>query len=311
MLTSVTGMRKKCEEQQGAFHVRGNRARMNPRFTTFAPETLLTGDSMARLFWREREGPTHHGQDSMNVHITLVFSGNNRELLSDPAPGGRVRYTLDRRASIKDIIEALGVPHTEIFRLEQGGKELSFQFVPSGGEEILVLPFADHDAWQEVSALRPQPFEHLKFLVDLTALKLARNLRMLGLDTATAMHGDLRDIAQKANREKRIVITRNRELLKIGDLLFGQLLRSDDHRKQLSEVEGRYRVSAFAKPMSRCLVCNEILQHVPKADIEHRLKPLTKKYYHRFKACAPCEKLYWQGSHHARMMAMLDSLPGG
>jgi uncharacterized protein with PIN domain len=246
----------------------------------------------------------------MSAQITLVFIGNNRELLSDPESGGSVQYSLDRRASIKDIIEALGVPHTEVCRLEREGEELSFHFIPSGGEEILVVPFADSGDWRTVSALRPHPYEELQFLVDLTALKLARNLRMLGLDTSTALHGNLREIADMANREKRIVITRNRELLKIGDLCFGQLLRTDDHRKQLREVDVRYGISEVAKPLSRCLVCNEILQQVEKADIEHRLKPLTRKYYNAFKECSRCRKLYWQGSHCDRMMEVLDTVRG-
>ena len=241
----------------------------------------------------------------MKPQITLAFKGNNKDLLTVPESGGKVRYTLDRRASIKDIIEAVGVPHTEVFRLEQDGRQVSFHFVPAGGEKILVIPFDRENNWRAASVLRPHPFGKLRFLVDMTALKLARNLRMMGLDTATDVNGGLKDIVSRANKEERIVITRNRELLKIADLHFGQLLRSDDHRKQLLEVEERFGLSISAKPMSRCLVCNEILQPVEKEKIEHRLKPLTRKYYHLFKECSSCRKLYWQGSHHDRMTEML------
>ncbi len=238
----------------------------------------------------------------MNEPLTLVFFGNNRDLLRVPASGGTVLYHLNRRASIKDIIEALGVPHIEIFRLEHSGKDLSFRYIPSGGEEILVFPFDKQNNGRTPSVLRPQPFGKLKFLVDSSALKLARNLRMAGFDTVTVAGWKLREIVELAKREERVVVTRNRELARMGGLFFGQLLRSDDHRKQMLEVEERYELSAAASPMSRCLVCNDILRKVPKEKILHRLEPLTRKYYTTFKECPACRKIYWPGSHHDRMM---------
>lgn len=238
----------------------------------------------------------------MTEQLTLVFFGNNKELLQVSTPDGKILYHLSRRASIKDIIESVGVPHTEICRLEYNDNEISFQYIPSGGEEILVHPFDKQDNWHAPSILRPKQFEGLKFLVDMTALKLARNLRVVGLDTKTVIGRKLRDIVEIANSEERIVVTKNRELVKMRDLLFGQLLRSDDHITQLLEVEERYELSAVAKPMSRCLVCNEILHHVSKQNILHRLEPLTRKFYTTFKECSKCRKIYWPGSHHDRMM---------
>jgi hypothetical protein len=244
----------------------------------------------------------------MAEKISLVFPGNNKDLLKVPAFHGKILYFLDRRASIKDIIEAVGVPHTEICRLEHDGKEISFQYIPSGNEEIIIYPFDKQNTWQAPSALRPQPFDRLKFLVDVTALKLARNLRMAGFDTTTVTSRKLRDIVKMARSEERIVITRNRELVKIGELHFAQLIRSDDHREQLLEVEERYGLSSAATPMSRCLVCNEALLSVPKEKILHRLEPLTRKYFTTFKECSLCRKIYWPGSHHDRMIETFDFL---
>ena len=244
----------------------------------------------------------------MNEQLTLVFFGNNRDLLRAPSSGGTVLYDLNRRASIKDIIEALGVPHTEIFRLEHGGNDISFRHIPSGGEKILVFPFDQQNNGRTPSALRPKPYGELKFLVDMSALKLARNLRMAGFDTVTAVDWNLKDIVELAKREERVVVTRNRDLARMGDLLFGQLLRSDEHRKQLLEVEERYGLSATARPLSRCLVCNQILREVPKESILHRLEPLTRRYYRTFKECSLCRKIYWPGSHHDRMLEMFGFL---
>lgn len=262
-------------------------------------------------FFQFEDNPYHHhthGLSLMTEQLTLVFFGNNKELLQVPTSQGKILYHLNRRASIKDIIEAVGVPHTEICRLVRNGNEVSFQYIPSGDEQILIYPFDKQNNWRTPSTLRPQPFVRLKFLVDMTALKLARNLRMAGLDTATVVGRTLKDIVKMASSEKRIVLTKNRELVKIRDLLFGQLLRSDDHRKQLLEVDERYELSSIAKPMSRCLVCNEILLQVPKEKILSRLEPLTRKYYTRFKECSSCRKIYWPGSHHDRMIETFDFL---
>ena len=146
----------------------------------------------------------------MTDQLTLVFFGNNKELLQVPTSQGKILYHLNRRASIKDIIEAVGVPHTEICRLEHNGNEISFQYIPSGDEQILIYPFDKQNNWRTPSALRPQPFDRLKFLVDMTALKLARNLRMAGLDTATVMGGTLKDIVKKASALPIWVIRRSR-----------------------------------------------------------------------------------------------------
>ena len=245
----------------------------------------------------------------LDKQITLFIAGNNKELLPAAATGETLHYYLNRRASIKDIIEAVGVPHTEVCRLEDRGVEISFQYIPSGGEQIRVVPFDRYNNWRTHSALRPLPFDELRFIVDMTALKLARDLRMLGLDTEIITDQNIKETVKRANLDKRIVITRNRNLLKISDLIFGQLLRSDDHREQLQEVEARYELSAAANPLSRCMVCNEILLQVLKEKIEHRLEPLTRKYYTTFKECPSCRRIYWRGSHYNHMTRLFDSLP--
>ena len=242
----------------------------------------------------------------MDEQLTLYFVGNIQDLVSLPTSAGKLVYPLTRRASIKDIIEAVGVPHIEIRRLDCGAGEIDLGYIPSGGEEILVYSFDRQNNWRTVSALRKLPFERICFLVDMTALKLARNLRMAGLDTAVVREVKLKDIVSIANREKRIVITRNRELAKVKELHYGQLLRSEDHIEQFKEVEERYELSTFLQPMSRCLVCNELLAAVKKEQIIHRLEPLTKKYFTTFKECPSCRKIYWPGSHHERMAEMLD-----
>ncbi|MGB3209447.1 MAG: Mut7-C RNAse domain-containing protein [Desulforhopalus sp.] len=240
--------------------------------------------------------------------LFLTFYGNNIELLRPPLKKGQVAYSLNRRASIKDIIEALGVPHTEAGMLLLNGRELTFQHLPDAGEHIHILPFNHEIPATTPTVLRPRPLGNLRFMFDINVCKIGRNLRMIGLDAVPVPGGTLRDVAAAAAIEERILLSRNRELLKLGDIIYGHLLRSENHQKQLVEVSERYNLKTCLKPFSRCLVCNGILVPAVKKDILGLLEPLTKKYYTEFKQCERCKRVYWQGSHHAQMQKLLRRL---
>jgi hypothetical protein len=145
-------------------------------------------------------------------------------------------------------------------------------------------------------------------MVDINALKLGRNLRLVGLDTVTVPDGSLTEIAAEATRGQRILVTRNRDLLKIRSVVFGQLLYSEQHQVQLQEVCERYAVGSLIKPFSRCLSCNGILQPVAKDAILHLLEPLTIRYFSEFRQCVQCGKVYWRGSHHEKMERLIEHI---
>ncbi|MBE0585569.1 MAG: hypothetical protein IH612_17655, partial [Desulfofustis sp.] len=162
--------------------------------------------------------------------VTLDFSGDLLDFFK-----GRegavfsLRYPLVRRASIKDIIESLGIPHTEVGGLFCGTRALDFSFLPCGGERLLVEPLSPLSPPTRPSPLRPQPLHRLRFLVDSNVAKLARLLRMAGLDAAT-VEGvrPINEIAARTADEQRILLSRNRELLRLRSVVFGRLVRNQD-----------------------------------------------------------------------------------
>jgi uncharacterized protein len=237
--------------------------------------------------------------------LSLIFHGNTHELVRLPLQGGMLQYPLDRRAAIKDIVEAVGLPHTEVGRIVHAGRELTFHWIPEGGERIDIHPFTRAIPVTRATVLRPEPFAGLRFLVDINVAKLARNLRMAGIDAASVPETGILEIARLANRQGRIVLTRNRELLKVRAITFGQLLRSENPLRQMAEVVQRYGLQGSFRPFHRCLQCNSELRTVAKERIIDRLEPLTKKYYNDFKQCGSCGKIYWRGSHHERMAEMI------
>lgn len=240
--------------------------------------------------------------------VYLTFHNDLQALLQKNQADKVVKYALKRRASIKDIIESLGIPHTEVAQILLENMELGFGFIPVGGENIDIYPFSEAISVFTSTLLRPQPICSLKFMVDINVQKLAGNLRITGFDTTLVPDMRLVEIGNIATSQQRIVITRNRELLKCNTVINGHLVRSQNHVIQLQEVVKRYKLKRHIKPFSRCIVCNGNLISVPKQDVIHRLEPLTRKYFNTFKRCSDCGKIYWQGSHHNQMRKLITTL---
>lgn len=238
---------------------------------------------------------------------TLVFHGALKEFLALDKSDGRIDYPLKRKASIKDIIESLGPPHTEVARIRSRQGEVDFAYCPSSGEvlwieppELPVNPFAP-------TRLSPEPLQVLRFLGDVNVGKTAILLRSLGYDTA--YHWTWRDheIAERAHEEKRIVLTKDIGLLKRNKVRFGRFLRSTTPEAQLREVLTVFGLGPPFALLSRCLRCNVRLSPVDKQAILHRLEPKTKRYFHSFSMCPECKRIYWAGSHQAKIIKRLEA----
>lgn len=244
----------------------------------------------------------------MNEKIITIHCQKDLQSILQPAvPDGIINYPLRRRASIKDIVESLGLPHTEIGQLKGNGKYINFHYIPEQEMVIELHPFDTELVSKLPNPLWPKLWEETKFMVDINVAKLARNLRMIGIDTSMVPVLPLRDIGALARREKRIILTRNRELLKCKTILFGRLVRSENHISQLQEIVKLYSLQDKIKPFSRCITCNGRLQEVEKETVIERLQPLTIKYYDFFKQCNNCGGIFWQGSHHGKMVSLIES----
>lgn len=217
-------------------------------------------------------------------------------------------HTIHRKASVKDVIESLGIPHPEIARLTAHGVDIGFDYIVQQEDLIEVFPLEPPVSVLTPTFLRPAPLPEIRFVVDVNVGKLASLLRMAGLDTA--YHNNLRDaeIAQIATTEKRIVLTRDTLLLKRKIVEYGHLIRETDPQKQLAEVIHLFGLRKEIRPFSRCLKCNNILEPVAKEKIIHRLEPLTKKYYNSFHRCPGCKQIYWPGSHKDKMKEYFDAV---
>jgi len=223
---------------------------------------------------------------------------------------GEVPYFLNRRASIKDIIESLGIPHTEIAAIKNGEQELPFSHIPAAGDKIDLYACTAGTDVTRPTLLRPEPLPAPLFAVDVNVAKLARLLRMAGLDTWYEPGLEEAELVERTVYGRRILLSRSRDILRRKNVRWGRLIRSQQPEAQLAEVINLYGLQHDLKPFSRCMECNARLQPVDKYLILHELEPLTIRYYDSFQICPDCRRIYWQGSHYQRMKTLLQKITG-
>lgn len=235
------------------------------------------------------------------------FHAELLELLPKRLIAGAFPYEFNGIQSIKHLIEALGIPHTEVGRILVNGSIVPDNYLVQAGDKVEVFPARCERLQDGVLSANELEF---RFLLDNHLGKLAAYLRMLGLDSAYSNDYQDEQLAEIAEWEGRILLTRDRRLLMRKQVRAGYCIRSLDPVVQLKEIVRRFGLQRTAKPFRRCLRCNAILEDVHKGDILQRLEPLTRLYYDTFRICPSCQQIYWQGSHFIRMQQLVQDVLG-
>ena len=213
-----------------------------------------------------------------------------------------------RAATTKHMIEALGVPHTEVELIVVNGESVGFDRLLADGDRVAVYPRFEALDVTPVLRVRDHPLRETRFVADAHLGGLAHMLRMLGFDTLYD-NGFADDaIAALSEREGRIVLTRDRELLKRRAVTHGCYVHALKSEAQLREIVERLDLARSARPFTLCLHCNVPLRPVEKAAVVERLPPKVREHYTRFSTCDQCGRVYWEGSHWRNMRRMLDGL---
>lgn len=251
-----------------------------------------------------------HGPNCCNcmATITLRFYEELNDFLPERLRKVEFPHALERRTSVKDLIESYGVPHTEIDIILVNGKSVDFSYIVQGNDRISVYPVFESLDISPLLRLRPKPLRTPRFILDTNLGRLARYLRLLGLDCLYRNDYDDETVATLASEQQRIVLTRDRALLQRKIITHGYFVRAVHPRQQVKEVLSRLDLYRLVKPFTRCTRCNGKLQPVDKQSIEHRLEPKTRKYFDTFLMCDTCKQIYWQGSHHTRSQRLVEAL---
>ena len=255
--------------------------------------------------------------------VELTFSDNLTPFLRSEwrGRGNMVRRTLAEKTAVKDVIEACGVPHPQVDLIvacdEQnpggpGAVDFSWPVQASVRLHIYGVP-APVDVFP--TAPRLQGYPPPRFVADGHLGKLARNLRLLGLDTVYERDADDPRLLEIMAAQNRVLLTRDRPLLMHSVVGHGYCPRSDESEEQTREVLRRFglkRDGPELAPFSRCLHCNGSLEEVEKSEVLAPLaaEPLTLRFYDHFRRCPSCQRIYWPGTHTQKLSALVTRLIG-
>lgn len=209
---------------------------------------------------------------------------------------------------MKDTIEAIGVPHTEVDVILVDGASVGFAHGLQGGERVAVYPVFERFDVAPVIRLRPEPLRVTRFVADVHLGRLARYLRLLGFDTA--WERDLADetIIGLAASEQRIILTRDKGILKNGRVTHGYWLRATDPLLQLDEVVHAIDLARRIEPYTRCMECNGRLQTAERSEVAHSVPLQVFLVYRDFRKCRRCHRVYWKGSHFRRLDRIIEQV---
>jgi uncharacterized protein with PIN domain len=227
---------------------------------------------------------------------TFTFTGELNDFL--PRYRKNVTFSLEfaSHQSLKHLIEALGVPHTEFGLVWVNERPMDPSSLLQDGDRVTVHT-ADF-------LLGDEP----RFVLDNHLGQLATYLRMFGFDSLYRNDYQDDELSRVASENGRVLLTRDRRLLMRKAITCGYCLHQTDPRKQAAEVLQRFKLARQIKPFQRCLRCNSPLQVVSKQEILERLEPLTRIYFDDFRLCPSCEQIYWKGSHYRRMLEMIEAI---
>ncbi len=212
--------------------------------------------------------------------------------------------------SVKDTIEAIGVPHTEIDAILVDDRSVDFTHRLQGGERVSVYPTFERFDISDVTHLRPAPLRVTRFIADAHLGTLARYLRLLGFDTVWERELTDRNIIDRSLREKRIILTRDRGILRNGRVSHGYWLRTTDSQRQLEELVRALDLSGAIRPYTRCMECNGVLRAVSRTEVAGEVPPRVLERYREFSKCNDCGRVYWAGSHRKKLDAIVARVVG-
>lgn len=238
------------------------------------------------------------------------FYGSLRDLVASrasSAPQEPIRYTFWGEPAVKDAIEAQGVPHPEVDLVLIDGEPVSFDHPLSEGSRVSVYPWIQ-SLPRPARSLRPPVPSPPPFVCDVHLGQLARYLRMLGFDTRYDTDNTDAYLADVSATENRILLTRDRGLLKRSKVRLGLFVRAQEPRTQIEEVIARLDASRAAEPLSLCIQCNTRLEAASPDAVDEQVPPRAREAHDEYVQCPSCESVYWAGTHVERMRRLIDTV---
>jgi len=208
-------------------------------------------------------------------------------------------------SSVKDTIEAIGVPHIDVDLILVDGRSVRFDHRLRGGERVAVYPMFERFDITPIYRLRPRPLRDPRFVADVHLGALARYLRLLGFDTRYRNDFTDEELVQLSVRQRRILLTRDVGLLKRKAVVRAHWLRARDPERQIAEVVGALQLWRALRPFTRCMSCNGLLAPMSRAEAAGHVPERVHRRFRVFTRCRKCRRIYWRGTHVKRLLRLV------
>lgn len=247
--------------------------------------------------------------------VTIRFYEELNDFLPPARRKRDVEFEFSGRRSVKDLIESLGVPHVEVDLILVNGESVGFGRIVADGDRISVYPVFESLDIGTVTRLRPDPLRDPRFVLDVHLRKLARHLRLLGFDVDWLPDRDDGELADIAEREGRILLSRDLQLMMRKKVSRGLYVRNTDPSKQVTEVLERLQLFGLCRPFTRCVECNGLMRPLdiaaPGFDAASAIPPGVLAWCREYYRCGECGRIYWKGSHYDKLKKRVEGILNG
>lgn len=148
----------------------------------------------------------------------------------------------------------------------------------------------------------------MKFICDSMLGKLARLLRMCGFDAEYCKSGLTLESLKNLRERNVIILSRNHKLAKQGESLTFYNPDHDNPQVQLKLVIEKFNLKDRIDFLSRCMECNVEITPIDKLAVKGKVPFYVYDNHDKFFKCPSCGRIYWEGTHVARMKEKLDRI---
>lgn len=239
--------------------------------------------------------------------IRIKFYNRLSKFLLDKSQKYITHKFIDR-TNVKDLIEAFGIPHTEVDVILVNKKSVTFNYLIKDGDKIEVFPNREKVFVKKLIPLKPKIIGKPKFIADVHLGGLVKLMRMFGLDVLYNNNYTDDEIVEISKTQKRIILTRDIGLLKRKNVKYGHFIFGTTKEEQFKETCQSFDLIKYSQPLSLCLECGTKLKRISHKKALERLKDFKFDKNLSFHTCEKCNKIYWEGSHYDKMKKKIQTL---
>lgn len=250
----------------------------------------------------------YYTQNNITKNFTFRIYAELNDFLSIEKKHQPFTLALKTPVSVREAIESLGIPLSEVDLILINSQPATFKQSLHEHDYISVYPVFESFDISGISKIRRKPLRETRFILDAHLGKLAKYLRMLGFDTLYENDFGDQEIIDIAYKENRIILTRDKLLLRSKKVDHGYYVRETEKHAQLIEIVKKFDLYSQFRSFTRCMTCNAGLVKKEKEEIIDKIDADTARIFSEFFYCPICDKVFWKGSHFERMEKLILSL---